>query len=718
MADPISFDPFLGWVDITDPNNIPPDARVIGADDLLRYENFAVAAKNRINELADVPTNDELAAMYGPDAQALSGKVMPLLAAFEGVPATAYGHSYVANQNQTATTGWTGRVANRLRTAPLTNYGVQGYTMAQIAQRILTTWTPGARGLVMLMGVMNDLQKYNTDSAGPATLREGLRAALAVLTSGAIYGANASCLVYNGAWTAGPTANVYGGVTKRTTTIGDHVDFSFNGDSAYLLTQFVGDGSGGTVTITRSGDGSQAAQAVTNGYTTQLTTYSGGSTPGVIRLSGFGAGPHSVRATLTAGTGFTVNGVIIPNPNAPTVAVVKEGPAAAYLAAPYNTNVSGGNAALTGTYEPAMDAAIANFPSVVATPNGGPTDWDAASMSGADGLHPNDKGSFSLANAAINALSAISWRDGLNWQGNAFTDTPTTPAYTTASATAPAVPTAAAVTGSQISVSWGQVADNGATISAYTVRYSAAGANSWTTFGTFGPTVTSTIITTGLTAGNSYDIQVSSTNAAGQSAWSATATATAGTAVVIYTADTFNKADASTLGVATTGGQTWAVAGSGTTAYAISGNQAKVTSVTEATAPGDAYIDDGQVNGTIKVTIPDTLTSKGITFRGSGTNNSTAYLFYRSAATTLTFAKRTGVNAYTTIQAATGQPTAAAGDVLSVVMNGTSFTFKLNGATVMTVTDATYQTGTRHGIWSGNISGGTVSFFDEYSHTN
>lgn len=40
MTDPISFSPFLGWVDITDPNSIPPDARLITAADLLRYENF------------------------------------------------------------------------------------------------------------------------------------------------------------------------------------------------------------------------------------------------------------------------------------------------------------------------------------------------------------------------------------------------------------------------------------------------------------------------------------------------------------------------------------------------------------------------------------------------------------------------------------------------------------------------------------------------------
>jgi hypothetical protein len=51
MTDPISFDPFLGWVDILDPNNVPPDVRTINAGDLLRYENFGVGAASRINTL-------------------------------------------------------------------------------------------------------------------------------------------------------------------------------------------------------------------------------------------------------------------------------------------------------------------------------------------------------------------------------------------------------------------------------------------------------------------------------------------------------------------------------------------------------------------------------------------------------------------------------------------------------------------------------------------
>lgn len=52
MPGPLSFDAFLGWVNITDPNNIPPDARVISADDLLRYEKLGVDTVAAVNGLA------------------------------------------------------------------------------------------------------------------------------------------------------------------------------------------------------------------------------------------------------------------------------------------------------------------------------------------------------------------------------------------------------------------------------------------------------------------------------------------------------------------------------------------------------------------------------------------------------------------------------------------------------------------------------------------
>jgi lysophospholipase L1-like esterase len=51
MPGPFNFDAYLGWVNITDPNNIPEDARVIGADDMLRFENLGLDAKAKFDEV-------------------------------------------------------------------------------------------------------------------------------------------------------------------------------------------------------------------------------------------------------------------------------------------------------------------------------------------------------------------------------------------------------------------------------------------------------------------------------------------------------------------------------------------------------------------------------------------------------------------------------------------------------------------------------------------
>jgi hypothetical protein len=51
MTDPISFDPYLGWVDVESPLSIPEEVHLITASDLLRYENLGVATADRINSL-------------------------------------------------------------------------------------------------------------------------------------------------------------------------------------------------------------------------------------------------------------------------------------------------------------------------------------------------------------------------------------------------------------------------------------------------------------------------------------------------------------------------------------------------------------------------------------------------------------------------------------------------------------------------------------------
>lgn len=51
MATPISFTAYVGWVDATDPNNIPAEVKLISAEDLLRYENFGLQAAAKINSI-------------------------------------------------------------------------------------------------------------------------------------------------------------------------------------------------------------------------------------------------------------------------------------------------------------------------------------------------------------------------------------------------------------------------------------------------------------------------------------------------------------------------------------------------------------------------------------------------------------------------------------------------------------------------------------------
>jgi hypothetical protein len=77
MADPISFDPFLGWVDVENPNSIPEDARLITAADLLRYENWGKDGSALLNAVAAAITDAALAALAADPASALHAAVNP-----------------------------------------------------------------------------------------------------------------------------------------------------------------------------------------------------------------------------------------------------------------------------------------------------------------------------------------------------------------------------------------------------------------------------------------------------------------------------------------------------------------------------------------------------------------------------------------------------------------------------------------------------------------
>ena len=89
----------------------------------------------------------------------------------------------------------------------------------------------------------------------------------------------------------------------------------------------------------------------------------------------------------------------------------------------------------------------------------------------------------------------------------------------------PAKPAAPVLTigNQQLGVTWTAPADNGASISDYDVQYKASSAANWTNAGYDGTGPSTTI--TGLTNGQSYQVQVRAINTAGNSLWSDAASA-------------------------------------------------------------------------------------------------------------------------------------------------------------------------------------------------
>jgi lysophospholipase L1-like esterase len=474
----------------------------------------AVAAKVAAEAVGS--TNDTIIAgrinATGSATQvALSTTYVSLIPSLELVAATAYGHSYVMGDQVDAGTSWPNKVASRLRTRALNQQGVGGTMSSRTADIVLSTWVPGSRGLIMMMCLINDVRHLSGDPTGELATLEHIRAALAYLTAGAAYNAvTASNFAYSGTWTAGPV-DAQGGASKQTSQVGASVEIAFNGDTCYILARTGTLAS--SVKITDSGTGA-----------TQTVNLGGFADAGakVIKLSGYGAGAHTVRITAaTTASPVIINAVLIPSPTPPTVVLVREGPAVAYPSAqdPVTTN-----AALLSRFAPALDVLPAEFPTLVLTSKLGPTGWNAATMSGPDGLHPNDAGTDCIASTAIAALRSTPFRTGQNIGTAAmFSDAVATLAFVGVPAMVNTPATSYA--SGQVTLTWMAPALTGGTITDYVVQYRMTGAGSWTTFAhAASPAVTATI--TGLTNGTNYDFQVAAVNASGQGGYSPTVTAT------------------------------------------------------------------------------------------------------------------------------------------------------------------------------------------------
>lgn len=165
-------------------------------------------------------------------------------------------------------------------------------------------------------------------------------------------------------------------------------------------------------------------------------------------------------------------------------------------------------------------------------------------------------------------------------------------------------------------------------------------------------------------------------------------TVTPSSGSTIYVSDTFTRADSSSsLGTADTG-QAWtALAGT----WGISSNKAyKVT----ASAQGYAVIDSLHADCTVAVTVSGASMTAGggVTFRASDASNlwfvdidGTGSSIYKNQTGSLT-------------NMLSGMAGFTAGDVMSVVLLGTSIIVKKNGTQIGSLTNSFNSTATKHGL--------------------
>lgn len=166
--------------------------------------------------------------------------------------------------------------------------------------------------------------------------------------------------------------------------------------------------------------------------------------------------------------------------------------------------------------------------------------------------------------------------------------------------------------------------------------------------------------------------------------------------------DSFNRADnASSLGTADTG-QVWsALLGT----WGISGNKAYKPS---GAGQSFAVVESGLADCTIAVTVSGTLTAGGgICFRATDANN--LWFVEMDVGQTLLYKVQAG--GYSA--PVTGMATFAVGDVMSVVLSGSSISVRKNGAQIGSHTSTFNQSATKQGL---RAYGNAVQF-DDFSVT-
>lgn len=163
-----------------------------------------------------------------------------------------------------------------------------------------------------------------------------------------------------------------------------------------------------------------------------------------------------------------------------------------------------------------------------------------------------------------------------------------------------------------------------------------------------------------------------------------------GGAAFVSIVDTFTRADnAATMG-STEGAnpRVWSALVGG---WGISGNMAALQTTA---ADSVAVVDAGVSDCTVSITIKTTVSGQGVAFRCVDASNGWRTAYFSGSL----YLQKKVTGTYTDVPGSPIVLAPADGDVIAVVLSGTSIIVKVNGVQKYSITDAQFQTATKHGL--------------------
>lgn len=341
-----------------------------------------------------------------------------------------YGDSYTTDDGDMSDTGHTAHLydAAALELTPIATYGLGGYSVSMVAQRLLTgnnltadgaatprrgTWPAVFDGLTLIdCGKNDNLYTGGENAYTTAAVEHGIRTMVALARSGQRVEQTDASIAYGGSgvtWTDQAEANLHsGGSTKRAsgTVANATVTITLPGPGSYWLFGTLWDDTAlGVTTPTAWGvtlDGA-AQTAWSLPKVKRSRSDASWGCPTAYRVMAAGSGTHTVALQATGTSTFATFDFYAKERDVPPLVVVRKQVPFAIMPFTYVGRGGGGgtSAGLVAVNE-AIDRAVAGLGNVVISD---PTRaWNPATMIGADSLHPNNLGQDTLYAADMNAI--------------------------------------------------------------------------------------------------------------------------------------------------------------------------------------------------------------------------------------------------------------------------------------------------------------------------